>query len=150
MSNKYTLPKLKLTIENPFPNADRITVRCADDAVNIFRDIWEPDTMDLYESVYILFLNRASRVIGFNKHSIGSISGSIIDVRLVFATALLSASTSIIVGHNHPSGNLNPSSADEHITKLLTESGTILHSPRRDHIIITSDSFFSFGNQGML
>lgn len=148
MPNKFSLPKLKLIVENPFPHTDRISIRTNQDAVDIFREIWEPGTLELYESVYVLFLNKSMRVLGFKRQSFGSIDGCVFDTRLILATALLSASTGIIVAHNHPSANTQPSMSDETVTRKLKEACELLNIKFLDHIILTANSFYSFKDEG--
>jgi DNA repair protein RadC len=77
-------------------------------------------------------------------------TGTVVDVRVVFQVALKSCATSIILGHNHPSGNLDPSDADKKITRQLSEAGKMLEIPVIDHLILTSDSFFSMADEGYL
>ncbi len=150
MPNKFSLPQLKLTVENPFPHIDRITVQSSQSAHDIFHDIWEPDTMDLYESVNILFLTRSMKILGYNRHSFGGIDTSVFDPRIILTTALLSGSTAILVAHNHPSGNPKPSLADERLTKQLKEACALMNITLVDHLIITTDSYYSFKDEGAL
>ncbi len=149
MTNKFSLPKLSLIVNNPYPHNKRISIRTNTDAVEIFKEIWEPGTIELYESVYVLFLNKSMRVLGYIRQSYGSIDGCVFDPRLILATALLSASTGIIVAHNHPSGNTQPSMSDETITRKLKDACAVMSINFLDHIIITADSYFSFKDEGL-
>jgi DNA repair protein RadC len=117
-------------------------------AVEAFRTFFEG--IEHRESCYLLLLNRSSEIIGFYLVCIGGISSSIIDQRIIFQAALLSNSTSIIIAHNHPSGNLIPSNADCEITEKIKNAGKFLDIPLLDHIIITRDSYFSFTDSGKL
>ncbi len=95
-------------------------------------------------------LNRQNQVLGCHQISKGGMTGTVVDVRVVFQVALKSCATSIILGHNHPSGNLDPSDADKKITRQLSEAGKMLEIPVIDHLILTSDSFFSMADEGYL
>ena len=117
-------------------------------AANAYRTLFEG--IEHRESAYIILLNRASEVNGFYRLSIGGITASVVDPRIIFQVALLSNSTSIIVAHNHPSGNLNPSLADFEMTEKIKSAGKFLDIPLLDHIIITKDSYFSFADEGKL
>lgn len=103
-----------------------------------------------YEEFWILILNRANRVIGKHKISEGGISGTVVDPKKVFKTALDHHASSIILGHNHPSGMSNPSEADLKITKKLVEAGRLMEIAVLDHIIVGSDQYYSFADEGTL
>lgn len=84
----------------------------------------------------VLCLNRANQILGYYKHSIGGIAGTVADPRLIFATALVSASSGIAFSHNHPSGNTTPSQADIEFIRKIKEGGKLLES--------TSEPFDSY------
>ena len=107
------------------------------------------DTIELQEEFKVLLLNKAHRVLGIYNLSKGGIDGTVADIRLVFTTALKTASTSIILAHNHPSGKLLPSTADKMLTSKLRNAGDILDIKVLDHLIISKDGYFSFGDEGM-
>jgi DNA repair protein RadC len=97
-----------------------------------------------------MYLNRANHLLGVYKASIGGISGTVADVRLILGVALKAASTSIILAHNHPSGNLKPSTQDETLTHKILEGGKLLEIRLIDHLIINSQAFYSFADEGVL
>ena len=80
----------------------------------------------------------------------GGISGTVVDNRLIFRQALQHYASSIILAHNHPSGNLKPSQADIRITKKIKQAGEFMDIKLLDHLIITSSSYYSFGDEGMI
>ena len=82
--------------------------------------------------------------------SVGGLSGTVADPRLIFQTALLCHATSIILVHNHPSGNEQPSVSDVQLTKNICEGGKVLEIAVLDHVIITVDNFYSFANEGLI
>ncbi|MCB0516845.1 MAG: DNA repair protein RadC [Chitinophagales bacterium] len=113
--------------------------------------IFQPLLADLpHEEFWILLLNRANKVISTERISIGGISGTIADSRVIFKRAIEALASSIILAHNHPSGNAQPSEADKTLTKNMHQSGKILDLPVLDHIIIAGDRFFSFADAGIL
>lgn len=117
------------------------------------KDIFEffhPILADLpHEEFWVVFLNNSSKIIDKLKISQGGLSGTVIDVRLIMKAAIEKLASSIILCHNHPSGNLKPSKNDIEITKKMREAGKILDIKVLDHIIVTDESYFSFGDEGL-
>ena len=114
-------------------------------------DIFQPLLSDLlHEEFWILFLNRSNKVINKMKLSQGGISGTVTDVRIVMKTAIEYLASGIIVCHNHPSGNLNPSESDTKITQKIKEAGNLMDIQLLDHIIISDKDYYSFADNGLL
>jgi DNA repair protein RadC len=110
-----------------------------------------PLLMDLpHEEFWILLLNRANRIIGKERISTGGVSGTVVDAKLVFRKALETLACSIILSHNHPSGNLTASQADLDLTKKLRKAGKSLDIEVLDHLIISDSGYLSFADEGML
>ena len=103
-----------------------------------------------HEEFWIIYLNNSNKVIDQLQLSKGGITGTLVDVRLALKKALELGATAIILSHNHPSGNLNPSSADKQLTQKLKTAGESLDIKILDHIIVTEKSYFSFADEGML
>lgn len=103
-----------------------------------------------HERFYILLLNRSNFVIDAVKISEGGVSGTVADTKIIFKAAIESLSSGIILAHNHPSGNLKPSSADVALTKRLVEAGKIMEINVLDHIIIAGKEYYSFADEGLL
>lgn len=117
------------------------------DVARIFR----PLLSDLpHEEFWFLMLNRNNLVIDKAMVSQGGLSGTIIDVRIILKTALEKLASSIVLCHNHPSGNLTPSEADKEITKKIREAGKYMDIPVIDHLIIANDAYFSFADEGLI
>jgi DNA repair protein RadC len=111
----------------------------------------KPHLMDLlHEEFWVIFLNRANVVLKHHNISSGGLSGTVVDPKVIFKNALENLASSIILIHNHPSGNKKPSSADISLTRKLKSAGEFLEIPILDHIIYTNDGFFSFADEGML
>ena len=114
-------------------------------------DIFQPLQADLlHEEFWILFLNRSNKVISRMKLSQGGISGTVTDVRLVMKKAIECLASGIIVCHNHPSGNLNPSESDSKITQKIKEAGNLMDIQLLDHLIISDKDYYSFADNGVL
>jgi len=103
-----------------------------------------------YEEFWLLLLNRANRVVKKVKISEGGISGTVVDPKKIFQICLEQHATSIILGHNHPSGTITPSEADNKITKKIKDCGLLLDVAILDHIIVGDDRFYSFADEGTL
>ena len=126
---------------------DVIQIKCSKDVADIF----QPILSDLlHEEFWILFLNRSNRVISRMKLSQGGISGTVTDVRLVMKKAIEYLASGIIVCHNHPSGNLNPSESDSKITQKIKEAGNLLDIQLLDHLIISDKDYYSFADNGLI
>lgn len=106
--------------------------------------------VDLQEQFIVVYLSQAYRVIGYYKHSKGSINATVADIRIILGTALKCACVAMIVAHNHPSGNLKPSRADEDLTRRLKESALLMDIKLLDHLIITKEAHLSFADEGLL
>lgn len=109
------------------------------------------DLSDLnYEEFWVLYLNNRNKIIGKEKLSSGGLTGTVVDVRLLFKNALHRLATAIVLAHNHPSGNLKPSQADIALTNKIKEAGRLLDIQLLDHLIIADTGFYSFADEGVL
>jgi DNA repair protein RadC len=107
--------------------------------------------MDLPHEVFaVLFLNRANRIRHFEIISSGGMTGTVADPRIILKKALEEEAVSIILCHNHPSGNLKPSRADEELTKKIQQATKFFDIMLLDHIIVSTDGYFSFADEGMI
>ncbi len=122
-------------------------IKCSKDVADIF----QPLLGDLpHEEFWILFLNRSNKVIGRMKLSQGGVSGTVTDVRMVMKRAIECLASGIIVCHNHPSGNLNPSESDSKITMKIKDAGNLMDIQLLDHLIITDREYYSFADNGLI
>ena len=122
-------------------------IRSSSDA----NDLILPYFIDLnHEEFFCIFLNRANKVLKVDQISKGGVSGTVTDVRIIFKNAVLVTASGVIVAHNHPSGNLNPSESDVKITRKIKEAGEILDVQLLDHLIIHDSDYYSFADNGML
>ena len=121
------------------------------DAFDILYSTWNPETIEYREEFKVLMLNRANKVLGLITISTGGISGTVVDVKMIYQAALKSNASAIILGHNHPSGSTKPSEADRSITKKITAAGKVLDIGVLDHLIITPSSiYYSFADEGLI
>jgi len=104
----------------------------------------------IYEEFWVMFLNRANARLSIHSISEGGQSGTVVDPKKIFKLALEQNAASIVLCHNHPSGNLKPSDADIKLTKKLKEAGQMLDMPVLDHLIIGDEKYFSFADEGIL
>lgn len=129
-------------------NAPRVL--SSESAYRVFKKVWDENKIQFIKSFKVILLNRGNKVLGVVDISAGGTAGTYVDAKLVFAAALKSNCQSIILGHNHPSGNLLPSTHDEGLTKRLVQIGRLLDLPILDHIILTSEGYCSFADEGKL
>lgn len=125
-----------------------VKVRSAEDAVNFARQFYHED-INIYESSFILLMNQASNVMGYAKISQGGICSTIVDIRLVAKYAIDCLAASVILIHNHPSGNVRPSTEDIRLACKMKEGLKILEVKFLDSIIITDGSYLSMSDEGM-
>jgi len=126
---------------------NRTKIESSKDIIEIF----QPQLADLpHEEFWVLFLNRANKVIDQSRITQGGITGTIFDIKLILKSAIEKLASSIIVCHNHPSGNPKPSEQDIKITQRLKEASQLFEISLLDHIIITDSECYSFADSGML
>lgn len=130
------------------PTPDRLTITTSRDAY-AYAAPWMQDLP--HEEFHIILLNRANQIIGRRQISSGGVSGTVVDVKLIFKEALQALASGIIALHNHPSGNLKPSDADIKLTQKIHEGARLLDIRLLDHLIISGDKgYYSFADEAML
>ena len=126
---------------------ERVKIGSSNDIYQLVK----PELMDLpKEEFWVILLNRANRLIKKEQISSGGVSGTVADPKIIFKAALDQSASSIILVHNHPSGNLKPSQADISLTKKMKEAGNLLEIPVLDHIIFSDQGYLSFADEGLL
>lgn len=142
--------KLKLyTLQVGSTNFDRIKVNDSNQAQQFIRQFYSDD-LQIYESFFILLLNRNNKTIGYAKISQGGITGTVVDTKIICKYAIDALASGVILCHNHPSGNTHPSDADLQITDKVKKALLICDTNLLDHIILTSESFYSFADNGRI
>lgn len=102
------------------------------------------------EVCHCIYMNRRNQIIANKQISIGGIASTVVDIKVILNHAVILKASSIILAHNHPSGNLRPSLADEQLTKKLAEAAKLFDTQLTDHLIITANAYYSFGDEGKL
>ena len=130
--------------------SERPQINSSIDVYKVLQENWNYEVIEFIEEFKILLLNRANRVIGIVPISVGGTAGTIADPKVIFVSALKCNASSIVLCHNHPSGNLKPSHADIELTKKLKNAGQFLDLPILEHIILTKDGYLSFADEGIM
>ena len=143
----HKLNEVKITYKRSAVNVRKIT--SSRDAENIFRELLA-DEMDYRENFFVLSLNNSNEVLEWMLLSTGGMTETVVDVRLLFQMLLKTHATAFIVAHNHPSGSLRASQADLNITEKMKKAGQTLDIKLLDHLILTSQSYLSFADDGIL
>lgn len=143
MTEGYKLQEAEVTLK--VSERPTIKVTNPDDIYIAYKDLEN----ELKEKFFVIHLNTKKEVICFELVHIGGMSSALVDPRCIFRTALLVGAVSIILLHNHPSGDVTPSNEDKAITELLKNAGKLLQIAVVDHVIVGKDKYFSFVNAGI-
>lgn len=126
-------------------------ITCSNDAYEELKEFFDEDLISLQEQFVVMYLNQGNDVLGIQRLSIGGVTGTVADPRLIFATALKAVATGLIISHNHPSGTLKASEADLAMTRRLKEVGKLMEIKLLDHLIITPEGkYLSFIDEGVI
>lgn len=142
--------EIEIVYKTKVKPSDRPKITSSKDIYPLLLSIWDMDRIELQEQFIVLLLNRANRVLGVFHASSGGLTGTVADPRLILAAALKAGATSIILSHNHPSANLTPSRADEQLTQKIKEAASYHDISVLDHIIVTTEGYYSFAEEGLL
>jgi DNA repair protein RadC len=146
----YQVAEIQLTYKSNVKPSQRPRITGSKDAFNILKENWDHGKIELVEQFKALFMNRANKVLGILDVSTGGVTGTVADPRVIFAAAIKAGACGFIVAHNHPSGNLLASQSDIELTKRLKEGGKILEIQLLDHVIVTTEGYFSFADEGLI
>jgi DNA repair protein RadC len=149
-TKQWVAAEIQLTYKSNVKPSLRPKITGSKDAHQVLNETWDNSKMEFVEQFKAMFLNRANKVLGILEVSTGGVSGTVADPKLIFAAAIKSNASGIIVAHNHPSGNLKPSQADIDLTKKLREAGKFLELQLLDHIIMTTEGYYSFADEGLI
>ncbi|MAW94338.1 MULTISPECIES: RadC family protein [unclassified Leeuwenhoekiella] len=145
------LNEIKLRYSTKQKATDWIKISSSTNAAEAIFKNWDKDHIATFECFKIVLLNNSNQIKGVFQVSQGGITGTVVDVRLIFAVALKSLAVGMILTHNHPSGTLKPSEADKSITRKIKSAGEFLDIKVLDHIILTpTGQYFSFADEGLL
>ena len=145
------IPEIKVSVsfDKKVKTSELYKITSSKTCADLFRKVFNTDTFLWNEEFIILCLNNSNKVLGFYKLSSGGMTGTVVDIRMVYTIALKSCATAVIVAHNHPSGKLMASDADKTITEKLKKAGDLLDIKLHDHIILTDTGYLSFQDEGI-
>ncbi len=142
--------EIELVYKTKVKASERPKISCVKDSYNLLKELWNENTIEMQEEFKVLLLNRGNKVMGVYEASAGGLTGTVADPRLILAAAIKSLAVSIVLSHNHPSGNLKPSDSDISLTKKIKEAGKLLDITFFDHIILSNEGYYSFADEGLL
>jgi len=146
----FRVAEVELVYRSKIPASERPKVTCSKDVYRLFIENWNQDKIEYLEEAKLLLLNRRSGALGIYNLSSGGTAGTVVDPKLVFTAALKGNASSIVLAHNHPSGNLQPSNADIKLTHKIHQLGKMLDLELLDHLIISNQGYYSFADEGAL
>jgi DNA repair protein RadC len=141
--------EVQLTYKTKVKPSERAKIQSSVSAVDILRPFYGDD-IEYIEKMYVIYLNRANKVLGVNLLSTGGTSGTYCDPKLIFQGAILANASAIILSHNHPSGALKPSEADIQLTKKVKQGCGLFDMALLDHVIVTPEHYYSFADEGII
>ena len=142
------IPEIKIKVT--LSKGDRVKINNSTDAYNVFKDLFDPNTIVWSEEMILLALNRNNEVYAWRRVSSGGTTGTVCDPKVIFSILLNCGASAFILAHNHPSGALIPSKQDIDITQKLKDGGEILDINLLDHLIIGHDNYYSMGDNQQL
>jgi DNA repair protein RadC len=148
--NWNMVSEVELVYKSKVKSSDRPQLKSVFDVAEFLKQNWDENKIELLEQFKVVFLNRNHRVLGIYEVSSGGVSGTVADAKLIFMAALKINACTLIISHNHPSGNLCPSEADKKLTQRIKEAALLLDILLLDHIILTNEGYYSFANEGLL
>ena len=143
----FKVAEVEISYKPDYKVSEIPQISSSNDAYDIVLEHWNMDRIELLEEFKILLVNRRNRVLGVVDISHGGLSVTVVDPKVIFAAALKSCASGIILAHNHPSGELDPSREDIAITKKLKAGAELLDLKILDHLIVSKDSFYSFADE---
>ena len=150
MNTDFRVAEVELSYRNRVPNKDRKRVMDSYSAYKILRNNFSDDTIDYRETFKVLYLNQNCQVLGCFTISEGGITNTLADVRMILQGALLTNAVAMVLAHNHPSGSTRPSRQDDELTRKVVDAARLLDIKVADHIILTSENFYSYNDEGRI
>ncbi|OXG05096.1 RadC-like JAB domain-containing protein [Flavobacterium araucananum] len=148
--NWQMVAEIELIYKTKVKASDRPQIKSSKDAYKLMLSTWDMDKIELFEEFKILLLSQSYKALGIYEISRGGITGTVVDLRLIFSAALKANATCLMIIHNHPSGRTLASEADKQITRKIREAGKLLDITLIDSLIITPEQYYSFADDGTL
>lgn len=142
------IPKIKVSFTPKKCITSRIAIHSSKDAYTALMNIYDMNTIHLYEEFIVLYLDRRNRIMGWRKIGQGNCAGVVVNLQLIFGIAVQSSTSAIIISHNHPSNFTKPSQQDKDMTSKIRDGCKLFDMKLLDHLIVTADSFYSFADEG--
>jgi DNA repair protein RadC len=150
-TQQTNIAEVSLVYRTKVKASERLQVKCSKDAFDIFMENWDLDTIEHIEEFKLMLMTRSNKVLGIASISKGGISGTVTDVRIILQYAIKANASGIIICHNHPSGNMQPSESDLKITQKIKESGNLMDIQLLDHLIIIPEGrYTSMADEGIV
>lgn len=148
---KYKVNEIRISYREKIGTLKSDPIKSSEEAAKLLYNNWDKNTIGLHETFKILLLNNSNKVKGIYPLSIGGITGTLVDMRILFAIVLKTLSVGILLAHNHPSNRLEPSEADRRLTEKIKQGAKFFDVSVLDHIIIAPDGgYFSFSDNGLI
>lgn len=139
----------KITLRKDPTDFERVKIGSSKDAADYIRQFYNGD-IEIFESFFVLLLNRQNETIGYAKISQGGVTGTYVDTKIILKYVVDTFASGVIIAHNHPSGGLTPSAQDDLITSKLKSAIALLDSSLLDHVILTSNNYYSYADNGKI
>ena len=151
LEKKLSIPEIRVSFHPGKELLEMPKISSSTDSVIYLMDGFDKDTMALQEQFVVMYLNRCNRILGIYKCSVGGITETVADPRIILGIALKIASSHIIVSHNHPSCSLRPSYADEELTRKIKSAAQHFDIKLLDHVIFDPfGNYYSFAEEGLI
>jgi DNA repair protein RadC len=149
--SKDKVNEISISYKEKIRTIESKSIKSSEGAAKLFFESWNTDTIGFQETFKVLLLNNANKIKGVYQLSTGSLTGTVIDMRILFAVIIKTLSVNVILAHNHPSGKLLPSEADKKLTKKIKDAAEFFDVNVLDHLIITpSGNYYSFADNGLI
>lgn len=151
MKDVYTVCEVQLSYEPKVKPSERLHIKNSQDIYNfLIEHVFDKRTIEHKEFFYAVLLNRSNKVLGVHLISEGGLNSTVVDIRLIMQSAILSNSSGIILCHNHPSGLLMCSNQDRCLTHKVKEACKLFDFTLLDHLVVTTEGYYSFTDEGVL
>lgn len=142
--------EVRLVYKTKVKASDRVQLNNSVETYRFLLQTWDKSKLELQEQFKVILMNNKNHVLGLYELSTGGVASTSADTKLIFMAALKANASTIIVAHNHPSGDPQPSLADKNLTKKIKEAGRLLDITVHDHMVVTRHFYYSFADKGMM